>query len=183
MSDPLQRGLAHHYVDVPGILVKAPVGGVLVLVLLLLAGVVGLAVQQPWLFPSLGPSTMLLFESPQHVSSRPLNIAVGHAVGIASGWLMLVAFSLQAAQPAPVGGLNWAYVLAGALSVTLTFAVLTLIRLPHSPAASSALIVSLGILTTGVELASMMGAVVLISIAGLFVRGRVVRVFGDVPEH
>lgn len=161
---------------------KAPAGGALVLVLLLLAGAVGLATRQPWLFPSLGPSAMLLFESPQHVSSRPLNIAVGHGVGLASGWLMLVSFGLQTAKPAPIGGLTPTYVLAGALSVMLTFVVLTLIRLPHSPAASSALIVSLGILTTGVALANMMGAVVLISLAGFLLRGRTKRVFGEVPD-
>ena len=72
---------------------------------------------------------MLLFESPQHVSSRPLNLAVGHAVGITSGWLMLVSFGLRAAGPAPIVGLSPAYVLAGALSVTITFGILTLLRL------------------------------------------------------
>lgn len=131
-----------------------------------MSGGVGLVVHQPWLFPSLGPTVMLFFESPEQPSARPLNTLVGHLVGIAAGWAALGVFGLVDQPPAPVAGLTGGYVAAGAVSVAATTAVLTGLRLPHPPAGASTLIVSLGILTTPAEIASMVGAVVLVTVAG-----------------
>lgn len=133
---------------------------------LAVSGCVGLIVHQPWLFPSLGPTVMLLFESPEQPSARPLNTLVGHLVGIAAGWAALVAFGLNGQPPAPVAGLTVGFVAAGAVSVAVTTAVLTGLRLPHPPAGASTLIVSLGILTSPTQIASMVGAVVLVIAAG-----------------
>ena len=139
---------------------------VLTIVVLALTGVVGLLTHLPWLFPSLGPTVMLFFESPEQPSARPLNTIVGHAVGIVAGVACLAAFGLFGQPPAPVGGLTPAYVAAGALSVAITTLVLTLVKLPHPPAGASTLIVSLGILTTAPQVLSMIGAVILVTIAG-----------------
>ena len=139
---------------------------VLSLVVLAAAGAAGLVLHQPWLFPSLGPTVMLFFESPSQQASRPVNTLVGHGVGLLAGVAMLYAFGLQGSPPAPVGGLTPAYLLAGALSVALTTLVLTLLKTPHPPAGATTLIVSLGILTAPAELASMAGAVVLITVVG-----------------
>ena len=139
---------------------------VLALVVLSLTGAVGLVSQLPWLFPSLGPTVMLFFDSPEHPSARPLNTIVGHTVGILAGIGCLAAFGLIGTPPAPVGGLTMAYVGAAAASVALTAVVLTLLGLPHPPAGASTLIVSLGILTTPPELLSMFAAVVLVTITG-----------------
>jgi CBS-domain-containing membrane protein len=136
------------------------------LVLLGIAGATGLVIHQPWLFPSLGPTVMLFFESPDEPASRPQNALVGHGVGLLAGVLCLYAFGLQSAASAPVGGLTVAHVLAGALSVALTTLVLTCMGLPHPPAGATTLIVSLGILTAPLQLLSMAGAVVLITAAG-----------------
>jgi HPP family len=140
--------------------------GVLGLSVLALCGAVGLATKQPWLFPSLGPTVMLFFESGHEPTARPQNALVGHLVGIAAGAALLHAFGLTGLPPAPVGGLTAGYVAAGALSVAVTSLVLQVIRLPHPPAGASTLIVSLGILTTGTELATMAAAVVLVTVAG-----------------
>ena len=139
---------------------------VLSLVVLAATGLVGVVAALPWLFPSLGPTVMLFFDSPEQPSARPLNTIVGHAVGILAGVACLAAFGLFGAKPAPVGGLTPAYVAAGALSVALTILVLTLLDLPHPPAGATTLIVSLGILTTPPQLLSMMGAVILVTIIG-----------------
>jgi hypothetical protein len=136
------------------------------LVVLAAAGAAGLVLHQPWLFPSLGPTVMLFFESPSQQASRPANALIGHAVGLLAGVAMLYAFQLQDSPPAPVGGLTPAYLLAGALSVALTTLVLTLLKTPHPPAGATTLIVSLGILTAPAELASMAGAIVLITVVG-----------------
>jgi CBS-domain-containing membrane protein len=144
----------------------AAYAAVLCLIVLALAGAVGIALNQPWLFPSLGPTVMLFFESPEQPSSRPLNALVGHAVGILAGVACLLAFGLQGQPPAPEAGLTPSYLLSGAISVAITALVLTFLRLPHPPAGASTLIVSLGILTQPPQLVSMMAAVILITIAG-----------------
>jgi CBS-domain-containing membrane protein len=139
---------------------------VLSVVVLAAVGGVGLASQLPWLFPSLGPTVMLLFESPRQPSSRPLNVLVGHGVGILVGVGCLAAFGLFGQQPVPVGGLTPGYLLSGAISVAVTTLVLTAIKLPHPPAGASTLIVSLGILTAPDELLTMGGAVLLTCVLG-----------------
>src|SRR5215207_5264040 len=64
----------------------------LAFVVLAIAGAVGVASKNPWLFPSLGPSVMLFFETPRAESAQPLNALVGHLVGIGAGWAMLHVF-------------------------------------------------------------------------------------------
>lgn len=139
---------------------------VLSLVVLALAGAVGLVLHLPWLFPSLGPTVMLFFESPEQPSSRPVNTLAGHLTGLVTGVLCLYTFGLQDSLPAPVGGLTVPYVAAGAISVALTTLVLTWLRKPHPPAGATTLIVSLGILSSPQQLLSMAGAVLLITAAG-----------------
>jgi CBS-domain-containing membrane protein len=139
---------------------------VLSLVVLALAGVVGVAWHLPWLFPSLGPTVMLFFESPEQPAARPANTLIGHLTGLVMGVLCLYAFGLQDSLPAPVGGLTVPYVAAGSLSVALTTLLLTWLRKPHPPAGATTLIVSLGILTTPPQLLSMAGAILLITAAG-----------------
>lgn len=138
----------------------------LALVALGVVGLVGLVSGLPWLFPSLGPTVMLFFESPDSDSARPLNILVGHAVGIVVGVGSLAAFGLLGSPSAIVAGLSVGYLGSAALSVALTTLALTLLKLPHPPAGASTLIVSLGILTTPPQLLSMMGAVILITGCG-----------------
>ena len=144
----------------------AAYAAVLAIVTLSITGAVGLLVKQPWLFPSLGPTVMLFFESPKQPSSRPLNTIVGHVVGIAAGVTCFTVFGLSGHRSAPVGGLTVSYVIAGAVAVGITTAVLSLLKLPHPPAGASTLIVALGILHTPVQLLSMVGAVLLITTAG-----------------
>ncbi|CAI9410636.1 HPP family protein [Aestuariimicrobium sp. T2.26MG-19.2B] len=136
------------------------------LIVLGLTGAVGIALRLPWLFPSLGPTVMLFFESPEQPSSRPVNAVVGHGTGLIMGVVCLYALRLQHTPSAPVGGLTPSHVAAGALSVALTTLVLTWLRTPHPPAGATTLIVSLGILTTPRQLLSMVGAILLITAAG-----------------
>ncbi|KLU08968.1 HPP family protein [Kocuria sp. SM24M-10] len=139
---------------------------VLSLVVLAASGAVGLALHQPWLFPSLGPTVMLFFESPRQKASRPLNALIGHGVGLLAGAAVLYGLGLQDDPSVASGGLTPAFLLAGAVSVALTTLVLTAIKTPHPPAGATTLIVSLGILTRPEELASMAGAIVLITALG-----------------
>ena len=135
-------------------------------VVVAVCGCIGLAVHQPWLFPSLGPTVMLFFESPGQPSARPVNTLIGHVVGIAIGIGCLALFGLIGQSSAPVGGLTPGYVAAGALSVAGTTLILTLLHRPHPPAGASTLIVSLGILSSPSQIASMVGAVLLVTALG-----------------
>jgi CBS-domain-containing membrane protein len=139
----------------------------LCLAVLALAGTVGLALHQPWLFPSLGPTVMLFFDSPEHPTARPRNTIVGHGVGILVGYGCLVGFGLLGHPSAAVSGLTPRHVGAGALSVALTTLLLRMLSCPHPPAGASTLIVSLGILATPRALAAMFAAVLLITAVGL----------------
>jgi hypothetical protein len=136
------------------------------LVVLAASGAAGLTLHQPWLFPSLGPTVMLFFESPGEGASRPSNALIGHGVGLAAGAAMLYAFGLQHAPSAAAAGLTLGHLVAGALSVALTTLVLTWLKTPHPPAGATTLIVSLGILTEPAALFSMAGAIVLITALG-----------------
>ena len=100
--------------------------------------------RSPWLFPSLGPTVMLFFESPEQPSSRPFNTLVGHCVGLFAGVACLYAFGLQHVPAAPARGLTPLHVIAGALSVAVTTFVLTWLKKPHPPAGATTLIVSPG---------------------------------------
>ena len=82
MSEIARRGPLHKAQERR--IAGAAYATVLSIFVLGLAGAVGLLIKQPWLFPSLGPTVMLFFESPKQPSSRPLNTIVGHLVGIAA---------------------------------------------------------------------------------------------------
>jgi len=136
------------------------------LVVLAAAGLIGTLAHAPWLFPSLGPTVMLFFESPEQPSSRPLNALVGHGVGLVAGIACLYAFGLQNVPAAPVGGLKPLHVVAGALSVALTTLILTLLKKPHPPAGATTLIVSLGILSQVPELIVMAASIIFVTALG-----------------
>lgn len=138
-------------------------GAVLCALVLGASALVGLAVHEPWLFPSLGPTLMVVSESPTRDVSGPRNIVVGHLVGIGAGWCALAVTGLLHAPSAVEAGLSWRRLLAAVLSLAVTAFVLQVIRTPHPPAGASTLIVSLGILTTGPQLLSMVLAVLLVT--------------------
>ena len=140
--------------------------GVLCLVVLAIAGFVGLGLHEPWLFPSLGPTAMMFFETPQAKTSRPLDTLVGHGVALVVGIALFFAFGLDTVPSAPSGGLTLGHVLAGALSVAVTTLILSWIKLPHPPAGATTLIVSLGILRGFPAWGTMAAAIVLLTVVG-----------------
>lgn len=133
---------------------------------LAVAGLVGLGLGQPWLFPSLGPTLMVLAETPDQPAARPRNVLVGHAVGVAAGYLALLVTGSVDAPPVIETGIGPATVVAAALSVALTALVLQLLGTPHPPAGATTLIVSLGLLTSPLELATILLSVALVTLVG-----------------
>lgn len=106
----------------------------------------------PFVFPSLGPTAYLLFFSPLGKSSSPRNTIIGHAIGLACGY---AAFALTGAGALPFGshqGIFWPRILAAALSLSSTGALMVLLDVSHPPAGATTLIVSLGIISKPLEL-------------------------------
>jgi len=133
-------------------------------VVIAVAGLVGLVLHQPWLFPSLGPTIMVILETPGEPAAHPRNVLVGHVVAVAAGWLALVVTGLRTAPSAIEQGLSLPHVIAAVVALGVTVLVLQVLRLPHAPAGATTLIVGLGILKTPGQLAVMVLSVVLVTL-------------------
>ena len=132
-------------------------------------GVSGLAAyftRQPLLFPSLGPTAFLFFESPMSPQASPRNTLIGHLIAVLAGAFSLAVFGLLHHPSILAEGVTLARVGAGALSVALTGSVLLLLESSHPPTGATTLIVSLGLLKTPHEMAVLMVGVVLLTVAG-----------------
>lgn len=121
----------------------------------------------PLVFPSMGPTAFLLFASPEAPSACPRNTLCGHAVGILCGYGALWLTGLQHAPSAMLEGVNLPRVIAVALSLASTGALMILFRVIHSPASATTLIISLGIITRPLYLLAIEAAVALIVIQAI----------------
>jgi CBS-domain-containing membrane protein len=131
---------------------------------------------EPFIFPSLGPTAFLLFYTPLLPAACPRNTLGGHAIGAAAGYLALVVFGLTDAAPALATSVTGARIGAAALSLGLTSGAMVLARVPHPPAGATTLIVSLGIFREPHQL-----AVLMIAVALLVVQGWVINQLAGIP--
>ena len=118
------------------------------------------------LFPSLGPTVFILFESSMSETGSPRRTITGHFVAIAVGLFFLVAFGLYGLPGTTVYGVTLAHVLAAALTVAMTSAILVFSQIRHPPAGATTLMVSLGLLTTPRELVAIATGVILVTATG-----------------
>lgn len=132
-----------------------------------LLALLALTTGSPFVFPSLGPTAYLFFFSPLAETSSPRNAILGHAIGLICGY---AAFALTAAYSPPFamhGSIHGARVLAAALSLSATGALMVLFRVSHPPAGATTLIVSLGIISQPKELVIIEIAVILLAAQAL----------------
>lgn len=101
----------------------------------------------PFIFPSLGPTAFLLFFTPNAPTASPRHTIYGHAIGIFCGYGALWLMHLEHAPPALVTGVDLHRVVAAALSLAATGALMILLKAAHPPAGATTLIISLGIVT------------------------------------
>jgi len=123
-------------------------GFITIAVLALLALVSG----NPFVFPSLGPTAYLLFFSPLGKTSSPRNTIFGHAIGLVCGFTAFVVTGAGAQTFGTRPGIFWPRILAAALSLSVTGALMVLLDVSHPPAGATTLIVSLGIISKPREL-------------------------------
>jgi CBS domain-containing membrane protein len=117
----------------------------------------------PFVFPSLGPTAYLFFFSPLAEASSPRNTILGHAIGLICGY---AAFAMTSGFGPPFamhGSVPGPRVLAAALSLAATGALMVLFRVSHPPAGATTLIVALGIISQPKELVVIEVAVVLLT--------------------
>src|SRR6516162_8724795 len=115
----------------------------------------GLAVvfHTSFVFPSVGPTAFLLFFMPTAPTASPRNTLCGHAIGIGCGYAALCLVGLENAPSALLEEILWPRVLAAALSLAATGALMILFGVVHPPAGATTLIVSLGFITAPSHLA------------------------------
>lgn len=130
-----------------------------------LSGLWAWLVDEPLVFPSLGATAFLCFETPLAEVASPRNTLIGHAVGVGAGYLGLVAFGLTDDPSVLVEGVAGARIGAVALALGVTGLVLRLLRAAHPPAGATTIIVSAGLLQTGHELLAIGAGVVLLCVA------------------
>lgn len=119
--------------------------GWVALVITGIVGGLGLAFQQPWLFPSLGPTIFIHTVTPQQEAARPWNTFVGHAIGAAAAYLSLFLFgALHAPAAMAAGQVTFGRIAASALAVALTIGGQIPARAGHAPAAATTLLITLG---------------------------------------
>ena len=99
----------------------------------------------PFVFPSLGPTAFLFFFTPLAPTTSPRNAVLGHAIGLLCGYFSLWLVGLQHAPSAMLEGVNGRRVVAAALSLASTGALMIFLQVIHPPAGATTLIVSLGI--------------------------------------
>ncbi|MEO6418551.1 MAG: HPP family protein [Polyangiaceae bacterium] len=131
----------------------------------ILAGL-AMITRAPFVFPSLGPTAFLFFFSPTTPPASPRNTLYGHAIGIGCGYVALLVTGLEHAPPALAVGVDFHRMLAAALSLSLTGALMILLKAAHPPAGATTLIVSLGIVTKPSYLVLIEVAVVLLTLQG-----------------
>jgi len=123
----------------------------------------------PFIFPSLGATAFLVFFTPTTPAASPRNALCGHAIGIACGYVALWLTGLQHAGPAIVTEIGWTRILAVALSLATTGALMILLNVPHPPAGATTLIVSLGIVSRHAYLIVLEAAVGLLVVQAIII--------------
>lgn len=124
--------------------------------------------KQPFLFPSLGPTAFLLFYDAQGAQAAPRNVFCGHLIGVLAGYLALVIFRLTTAKP-DLTDITAPRIGAAIFCLCVTASLMVWLHVPHSPAASTTLMVGLGLIRTPVQLSVLMLAVVLMIAQGALI--------------
>ncbi len=142
-------------------------------------GALGFAADQPWLFPSLGPTVFLQTVTPTAQSARIWNTIVGHAIRLVAGFAALFLFGAQnmpAAMSAEI--LSLQRMAATTLAVVVTVGLQSVLNALHPPAAATTMLITLGglkpswntvfIVAAGVLLSSAFGVIVRLFHPGAF---------------
>jgi CBS domain-containing membrane protein len=130
----------------------------------LFTGLLATATHRPFLFPSLGPSALLIFAFPSRRESSARIVLAGHAIGAGCGYLALLANGLLGAPYTPT--MTGHRVIAAAMALALTAALMLISRMNHTPAGATTLLVSLGVLPSLWDFLWLMLGVIILIVLG-----------------
>ncbi len=99
----------------------------------------------PMIFPSLGPTTFLIFYAASSPMSCPRNSLMGHVLGGIVGMICFSLSNLFFPEHATSGSFNLAALVIVGLSLGITGMVMVLSGLLHPPAASTAMMAAMGL--------------------------------------
>ncbi|MFB6126673.1 MAG: HPP family protein [Halolamina sp.] len=144
-------------------------------------GVIAWASGQPFVFPSLGPTAFVLAFDRRSDRTRRHRVVGSHLIGGVAGfaaWVVVAAGVSITATPPPLSVEGLRLSASATLSVVLTSWAMIATDTTHPPACATTLIVSLGLLSTPLRVAIIVGSV---SILVLFHDGALLaaRVAGD----
>jgi hypothetical protein len=140
-------------------------------VLIAIVGLLSLAVGEPWIVPSLGPTAYLQAETPALPSSRLYNTIVGHLCGLVVGFFVVWALGARDdAVTLTTGDVTGGRVAAATVALALTMFLAILLHASHPPAGATTLLVALGSIHNADQALYLMLGVLVIAIAGEVVR-------------
>lgn len=131
------------------------------------AGLCAWAFKEPLIFPSLGATAFLIFETPTAEVGTVRNTIIGHAVAVLAALVAIAVFGLLGHASVFEGGVTVARAGAMALAVGLTGGALRLLRAAHPPAGATTIIVSSGLLDQADQMVLVMVGVSIVALTGL----------------
>lgn len=137
------------------------------------AGLLAWMTREPFIFPSLGATAYLCATASKSPAATPRSVFVSHTAAAVLGFLVLHAAGLDSNAPVAVEGMTMTRVGAVSIALAFTVGVTSATKSLHPPAGATALIVTLGILSSVHELSILMASIVLFS-GGLLVLRRYV---------
>lgn len=140
--------------------------------LILIVGWLGVISGQSWLFPSLGPTAFLQAEKPESPSSSIYSTIVGHLVGMAVAFLLVLLFgAADSPSVLTTGHLTEARLWASVLGLMISLLLMMMLRASHPPSAATTLLITLGGFGVNMKDAiTIIGGVLILAVTGEFFR-------------
>jgi len=130
------------------------------------AGFLAWWTESAMLAPPLGATAYLCFRAPTAIPCAPRNLLLGHALGLAAGWVGLWVTGALDLAPALSGVFTLQHAAAAAVATALTVALMIGLGIEHPPAGATTVVVSLGLLKTFDQLLALeLGALVIVTLA------------------
>ena len=121
----------------------------------------------PLLFPSLGPTTFLIFYAPARAMSWPRNCIMGHLSGMVCGFLAFLVLYCFFPEKAMKTEFDLIKILFISGAVGLTALIMVLADILHPPAASTAMIAAAGYFKHPTEVLGFIMALLLLVFEGI----------------
>lgn len=114
-------------------------------IVILVPGVVAVVSSSVLLFPSLGPTAVMMAHSPASPASRPYSAIVAHCIGLGTAFVAVALFHLASTPSVfEVHHVSPARVAAAVVALALAASLEILLNAAHPPAASTTLLAALG---------------------------------------